>query len=157
MAWGTFLKCNANKTDVILMGSRHQTAKVHLSHGEETVAPSNCVGTLALVIDSRMTMAARVASICRSARYQWRNIGKIRQYLTADACERLVRAVTCRLDINNALLQYGLSQRQVLHTTPVLMNLHWLPVNFLIESKILLQVYHAINNLTYHPRASPIS
>ena len=95
-----FLKCNANETDVILTGSRHQTAKVHLSHvtiGGETVAPSTCVRNLGLVIDSGMTMTSHVASIFKSARYRLRNTRKIRKYLTIDACERLVHALTCHL------------------------------------------------------------
>ena len=75
--------------------------------------------------------------------------------------------VTCRLDLNNALL-YGLPQhllsdlqrsqnvaariairqRQLLHITSVLMNLNWLPLKFCIEFKILLQVYRTVNNLS---------
>ena len=54
-----FLKWNANKTDVILIGSRRQTAKVHLSHvtiDGETAAPSTCVRNFGLVIDSGMKM-----------------------------------------------------------------------------------------------------
>ena len=156
-----FLKCNANKTDVILIGWRHQTAKVQLSHvttGGETVAPFTCVTNLGLIIDSGMMVASHIASICRSARYHLWNMGKIWKHLTIDACEHLVHAlVTCILDINNALL-YGLPQhllndlqhcqnvaawivtrqRQVFHISPVLMNLHWLPVKFRIEFKILL-------------------
>jgi len=74
--------------------------------------------------------------------------------------------VTSKLDFNNCLL-YGLpdclilklqriqnaAARMVLrlpkhcHITPVLIQLHWLPITYRIDYKVLLMVYKALNNL----------
>ena len=114
-------------------------------------------------------MEAHVSAVCRSARFHLRNIGKIRRFLTADACEKVVHAlVTCRLDLNNALLS-GLPQcllarvqrcqnvaarivtcrKQTCHITPVRVprELHWLPVTHRVQFKILLHVYRALNDI----------
>ena len=85
------------------------------------------------------------------------NISHIRRYLTIDATKALVHAfVTSRLDYGNALL-IGLPRDQINklqriqnmaarvitftprrdHITPVLKDLHWLPVKCRTEYKIL--------------------
>ena len=90
-----------------------------------------------------------------------RKISKIRQYLDYDTATRLVHAlVTSRLDSCNSLL-YGLPDKDLAklqriqniaarlicrippsqHITPILQNLHWLPVNIRIAYKINLLTY----------------
>ena len=84
-----------------------------------------------------------------------------------NSCEKIVHAfVTSRLDLNNALLAglpgdtvaklqkcQNIAARVVTrtrirdHITPVLMNLHWLPVEQRIQYKLLIQVYKALNGL----------
>ena len=59
-------------------------------------------------MDSGLTMEKQVNAISKSCFYHIRNIGKVRQYITNNACKTLVQAlVTSRLDY--ALLQ-GLPQ-----------------------------------------------
>ena len=86
-----------------------------------------------------------------------RNISRMRKYLSVENTKILVHAfVTCRLDNGHALL-YGLPKyliaklqavlncaaRLILckqkygHATPLLIQLHWLPVSQLIIFKIL--------------------
>ena len=94
-----------------------------------------------------------------------RNNGKIRNYLDQPNAEKLVHAfVTSKLDFCNSLL-YGLSKKQLeklqrilnaaarikktkkfQHISPVLPNLHWLPVDW-IEFKILTITYKALNGM----------
>ena len=77
----------------------------HVMVGDSVVRPADSVNYLGAVFDSRMTMEAHVTAVCRSARFHLRNFGKIRCYVTAEACQRLLYAlVSCRLDLNNALL-----------------------------------------------------
>ena len=107
-------------------------------------------------------MAPQVTAICKSAFYH------LRKYLTIDAAQLLVHAlVTSKLDYCNLLL-YGLPQYlieqlqlQFCHITPVLKDLHWLPIDLRIKSKILTIIYKSLYGLAptyikdllknYHP------
>ena len=94
-----------------------------------------------------------------------RTIGKIRRNMDSSTCARVVNAlVTSRLDLNNCLL-YGVPGRlihrlQVVqnqsarlvsrskyrdHITPVLYNLHWLPVAQRIKYKVLTLIYKCLH------------
>ena len=96
-----------------------------------------------------------------------RQIRKIRPYLTQDTAATIVNAlVTSKLDNHNGLL-YGVpdylirrlqlvqnnAARLVTKTkkydsiTPVLKGLHWLPISFRIEYKILLLCFKILNGL----------
>ena len=92
---------------------------------------------------------------------------KIRSYLSEESTIALIHAfITCRLDNGNALL-YGLPKYQIQrlqsvqncaarlvkrypklgHISPLLFELHWLPVEHRIVFKILLLVFKSLNNL----------
>ena len=167
-----FLKLNDDKTEVLLIGSRQQLSKITLpgvTVGESSIAPATSVGDLGAVFDTHTTMVPHVNALSQSARYHIRNIGKIRRFLDRDSCEKIVHAfVTPRLDLNNALLAglpvdteakaqkcQDIAARVVTrtrirdHIKPVLMNIHWLPVeqSLRIQYKLLIQVYNALNGL----------
>jgi len=95
------------------------------------------------------------------------NISKIRSHITEDAAATIVNAlVTSGLDYANAIL-YGIPQymlkhlqrvqynaaRLVLrkkkrdHGTPLLKQLHWLPIQTRIEYKLNLLTFKSLNNL----------
>ena len=95
---------------------------------------------------------AHMSSICRSSFYHLRNLFRIRKYLTKESAAVVVHAfVTSKLDYCNALLHvlstYQLQRlRYVQNTavrvvlqmsrfqqiTPVLCELHWLPIQYRI-------------------------
>ena len=110
---------------------------------------------------------AHIASTCKSSFYHIRNISYIRKYLSSNSTEILVHAfVSSKLDRCNSLL-YGLPNYQIKklqhvqnaaarlitlsrkheHITSILLNLHWLPINYRIMFKILLITYMAPKNL----------
>ena len=114
-----------------------------------------------------MRHTTQIGYLCRSIHFRLRNIGAIRSLLTVSATEQLVHSlVTSRLDYCNSLL-YGIPgyQKDCLqrmqniaarivtrcdrrdHITPVLKSLHWLPVKYRIDFKILLLVYKCLNDL----------
>ena len=97
-----------------------------------------------------------------------RNISRICNFLSEDATKTLVQSlVTSRLDYANALL-YGLPSTTVgrlqrvqktaariikrvprtVHITPILKELHRLPLQQCIEFKVLLHTYKALNGLS---------
>ena len=106
-------------------------------------------------------MEKHVSALVRSCFTQIRYIGRIRQYLSESACKTLVATlVTSRLDYANALL-YGINKsamsklqmvqnsaarlvtrkRKFDHITPDLITLHWLPVEFRCQYKLLLYTF----------------
>ena len=105
-----------------------------------------------------MSFEEHVNELCRAAFYNIRNISRIHPCLSIDSTKTLVHAlVTSRLDHCNSLL-YGLPdyliqrlqyvmnaaakvitcKRTFDHATPLLIELHWLPVRQRIVLKILL-------------------
>ena len=84
-------------------------------------------------------MTKQVSAVLKSCFHQIRNIGRIRQCITVDACRTLVCSlVKSRLDYGNALLY-------VLPTiTPVLHSLHWLPVSYRCQCRLLLYVFKSL-------------
>ena len=115
--------------------------------------------------DNTMRMDKQVDALCKAAHYHLSNIGRIRHLLSDRAAEQLVHAfVTARLDNGNSLL-LGITKTQLArlqrvenlaartvtrtrrheHITPVLHSLHWLPVSYRIQYKVLLLTFKALN------------
>ena len=68
---------------------------------------------LGVIFDSNLTMSSQISNISKSVRYQLRNIGFIRKYLSRSATEKIVHAlISSRLDFGNALL-HNLPQSQL--------------------------------------------
>ena len=140
--------------------------------GDAVIAPAGCVRNLGVIFDTNISMATHVATVCKSLRFHLRSTGKIRRHLTPDVCESIHVLVDCRLDINGALssLLHGLRQclldqlrrclnvasrivicqKKSCHITPILRNLHWLPVNYRVGFKVLLHMYRALSSSLRH-------
>jgi len=131
------------------------------------VSDACCVKNLGVFFDKTLNMEKQRSSLAKSCFFQIRNIWRIRPYISNDACKTLVSAlVTSRLDYGNALL-YGVNASLITklqriqntaarlitrtkrceHITPVLMDLHWLPVCYRTQYKLLLYVFKALNGL----------
>ena len=110
-------------------------------------------------------MEKHVNNVCRAASFALHKLGQIRKYLDKHTTEKLVHAfVTCRLDNCNSLF-YGLPDKLIAklqrtqnsaarlvtltksrdHISPILRDLHWLPVKSRIMYKILLLTYKCIH------------
>jgi len=120
---------------------------------------------LGVTVDSKLQLDKHVNNICKSASFTINNIGRIRRYLSQSDCEKIVHVfITSKLDYCNTIL-YGLPKSQLdklqrvqntaarlvtrskkhEHITPVLRNLHWLPVHKRISFNILLMTFKALN------------
>ena len=136
--------------------------------GNTTVVWEPQVKNLGVIFDQVMSMRQHVNYTCTSwtARLHLRNISRIRRYIHEESCKLVVQLlVTSRLDYSNGLL-YGIPKSAVSilqsvqnsaarivtktalrkHITPVLKELHWLPVDRRIQYKILLYAYKALND-----------
>ena len=154
-----YLKLNQDKTDLVVICSRfHPMPDIgHITVGSECIAPRDSVRNLRVQFDSIFSFEEHIKNICKSSFYHLRNIAKIRKYLSQDTCEILVHAfISSKLDHCNSLLhglpKYLLARLQAVqnaaarvvtltpkhvHITPILINLHWLQVEFRITFKVL--------------------
>ena len=164
------LMVNDDKTEFLIIGTKHQLEKVsidHVSVGSTPIKPSTEVRNLGVWLDSNLSMSSHIAKICSFVLYHLYNIRRIRKYLSREATETLVHAlVTSRLDYCNSVL-YNLPAYQIkkiqrvqntaarliyrlskfCHITPVLRELHWLPVNSWIQFKISVITFKVLHGL----------
>ncbi|XP_028310272.1 uncharacterized protein LOC114467932, partial [Gouania willdenowi] len=162
-----FLLLNSDKTEVIVLGPRHlrETYASLTALDGITLAQSTTVRNLGVLFDQDLSFNSHIKQTSRTAFFHLRNIAKIRSILSQGDAEKLVHAfVTSRLDYCNSLLagcpSKSLKTLQLVqnaaarvltktrrrdHITPVLASLHWLPIKYRIEFKILLLTYKALN------------
>ena len=161
------LKLNDDKTELIIITSSETTRyqeDIVINIGDSPIAPSmEPPRNLGVLFDSTCCLNDHVNKICQNINYQLYSICKIRKYLDKPATEKMINsAVTSRLDYCNSLL-YGINgylvsqlqrcqnnaarivslQLKYDHITPVLKDLHWLPVEHRTNYKILLLAYKA--------------
>ena len=153
------LKLNDDKTEVLCSGSGRALSSVcetSLRVGGNEILFSDCVKSLGVYLDSCLTMRQHISHICKSAYFELRKISSIRPYLTQFATTQLVSSlVLSRLDYCNAILA-GLPSEDIArlqriqnnaarlvfkkprrnHVTPLLIELHWLPVKYRIQYKL---------------------
>ncbi|KAI2648261.1 putative RNA-directed DNA polymerase from transposon BS [Labeo rohita] len=132
-----------------------------------SVFSSSQVRNLGVLIDQHLKFDKHIAAVIGSSFYQLRLLAKVKHFLTPKTLEMAVHAfVTSRLDYCNSLY-CGISKSQIArlqlvqnaaarllrkcrkheHITPILKDLHWLPVSQRIHFKILLFVYKSLHNL----------
>jgi len=165
------LKLHEDKTQIIWLGTRHQLNKtlsqtLTLRNGT-VVQFSTAVKNLGILIDSHLTMADHIAAVCRSGFFQLRQLRSIRQSLMPAAIKTLVHAfISSRLDYCNQLfvgvsgrLLYKLQSlqnaaarlvtgaRKFDRITPVMRELHLLPVRQRIRFKTAVLVFKCLHGL----------
>jgi hypothetical protein len=164
-----FLKLNESKTEFIVIGSKQQLSLVQckvIRLGNDEIKCVNEVKNIGAILDTTLSMKSHVCHVSRGCYAHLRTIAQIRKYLTTEATAKLVHSfVTSRLDNLNSILfgthGYLLDKLQLLqnraarvitgvgateHITPVLSSLHWLPIRYRINYKILLLVYKALHH-----------
>ena len=155
------------KTQVMWLGSAQQLAKVHLDEVPVLTSQVSVVDTarnLGVVVDSQLSMSAHIAAVCRGGYYQLRQLRPLKRCMTDDAIKTLTHAfISSRLDYCNVLyygvtegllnrlqsvqnaaarLVTGMGRRE--HITPVLRQLHWLPVRQRVMFKLATLVHRSL-------------
>ena len=164
------LKLNGEKTEFMVITSpyyRNVVKQVSLNISDVDIMQAQRVRNLGVMFDTVMNMRPQITNICKCANYYLRCIGSVRKYLTDDSAALLIHSfVSSRLDYCNSLLaglpdgDYAKLQKvhntaarivtrtlKFDHITPVLIELHWLPIPLRIVFKILLMVFKALNNM----------
>ena len=161
-----FLQLNNTKTEIILF-----TPPNNISHqqalGPLSVNIKPTARNLGVHFDSDLTFIPHVNKLVQSCFYHLRSISKIKHMLTPPDLEKVIHAfIFSRLDDCNSLLsginRKSLSCLQLVqnsaarlltgfnrhqHITPILASIHWLPVCFRIDFKILLITFKARSGL----------
>ena len=155
------LKINQDKTELIIFTPKHQVknfSDCKLQFDGTVVHESSFVKNLGAFFDKTLNMDKQANAISKSCFFHLRNIGRIRSLISVNACKTLVNSlVTSRLDYANVLLcganrkvtdklqriqntaarLITLTKKRE-HISPVLISLHWLPVPFRIQYKVIL-------------------
>ena len=129
--------------------------------GGNSVPFKTSVKYLGVHLDKTLSMQKHISSICCASFLELRRIASIRPYLSQSAAARLVAAmVISRLDycnsvfiglpadqiarlqrVKNNAARLVLKKRRRDHVTPLLKELHWLPVKFRCQYKIATLAY----------------
>ena len=160
---------NDAKTEFLIIGTRQQLEKTSTESiiiGDTLIKPLESVRNLGSWFDAHMRMNVHIGKICSKAFRGLYNIRQIRKFLTVQSTKTPVHAfISSHLDYCNALLfglpKYQLDRLQKVqnaaarvifqipkfeHITPALIDLHWLPVTFRVQFKLLLFVYKSLHN-----------
>ena len=162
------LKLNENKTEVMLMGTRQQLSEVKLrmlTVGDTSVAIVNKARNLGVWFDSQLNFNAHITKTCSLSFCSLYKIRRIRKYLSYKSAQTLILALVIgRLDYCNSLL-YGLPASYIIklqwvqnaaarliskttrfdHISPVMKDLHWLPVKYRIMFKLVVYTFKALH------------
>ena len=100
------LKINDSKTEFIVFRSPQCDLSVlSVNVGESQIMQSLKVRDLGVTFDQFLNFDDHITAICRSTYFHIRNIGKIRNLLSYNACSTIIHAlISCRLDYCNSLL-----------------------------------------------------
>ena len=165
------LKLNRKKTEVVVFVPPRQKSIDFLPTSVKVANLQIPVAThfksLGVILDKHMTMTKQVNSTSKSAFFHLRKISKARNYFDREITKTLVSSlVTSRLDYCNSLLcllpkrttrklqcaqnaaakTIFLAGRRT-HVTPLLKQLHWLPVIYRSMFKVLVLTYKAVSGM----------
>ncbi|XP_061151098.1 probable RNA-directed DNA polymerase from transposon X-element isoform X1 [Syngnathus typhle] len=165
-----FLRLNPDKTEMLIIGPtryQHLFKETAITIDNRTITQSDTVTNLGVIFDQTLSFQKHIKNITRIAFFHLRNIAKIRPILSTGDAETIIHAfVTSRLDYCNVLFS-GLPKSRIKslqlvqnaaarllsrtrkfdHITPILANLHWLPVHLRCDFKVLLLTYKSLHGL----------
>src|SRR4029434_9746467 len=159
------LQLNLAKTELMVFPAKqviHHNININID--SLSLVPSKTARNLGVIIDDQLTFTAHIASVSRSCCFALYYLRKIRPSVTLYASRLLVQAlVSARVDYCNALLtglpacmmkplqmiqnaaaRLVFNQPKRAHVTPLLIDLHWLPVAARIKFKSLMLAYRVI-------------
>ena len=164
------LVVNPSKTEYILIGTGQQRSKLSdpsIVFHHNKLSPVDALRNLGVVFDPDLSHKKHVTKICQTSFLYIRQLRQIREYLDLNSSKTLANAlVISRLDYCNSLLfglpnstlhrlqliQNSLARATVPqtkrydHITPILKQLHWLPVLKRIEYKIAMTTFNVLTN-----------
>ena len=164
------LKINPDKTEIIIFGSRHRLNELDVGDSftldDSRITLSSKVRSLGVVMDETLSLKEHIRSMKGKLIFSLINIARISKYLNRNHKMQLVHTlILSRTDFCNAILYrlpdsdlrplqliinsaarlvIGMPRFSVNHITPVLIDLHILPIKARIKYKICTIVYKAL-------------
>ena len=153
------LRFNDDKTEFLIIGSSQQLEKldnISIRVGDSDIHPVPLARNLGCWFDSRLSMASHITKLSASSFYYIYNIRWIRKYLSRqstafitsrlDYCNGLLHGLPdCLLNklqqVTNACARLIFREQKFCQVTPLIYELHWLPIKYRIELKILLIIF----------------
>jgi hypothetical protein len=135
-----------------------------LARDEKIIIFVNNVRNLGTALDSELSMEHQLGSLRKKMIRDLRKISRIRPYISSDTCQKLVSSlIFSKLDCCNSLL-FGipadkikklqvvqnnaarliLNRKRADRATPLLRELHWLPVRVRIDYKAATLVFKCL-------------
>ena len=116
------LRLNKDKTELLCLYSKHRsiTSLPPLRFGKDTIHPSYSARTIGVIFDSTMSMLPYVNSVCILQAWlkQFSQLYNVPKYVLKKL-----------QSVQNAAARLITCSRKYDHITPVLSDLHWIPVN----------------------------
>ena len=159
------LKLNTDKTEVIIFGKKYERLKTATLLGKKGFEVAETVKNLGVIIDSDLSFNSHMKAVSKSAFYHLENIAKVKNFMSSVDLEKFIHAfITSRVDYCNGLFT-GLPTKTIKplqiiqnaaarlltrtkrkdHITPILKSLHWLPVTYRIDFKVILLAFKSLN------------
>ena len=99
------LKITDSKTEFISPQLKCDLSGLSVNVGKSMITQSSKVRDLGVIFDQFLNFDDHITAICRSTHFHIRNIDKIRNLLSYDACSTIIHAlISCRLDYCNSIL-----------------------------------------------------
>ena len=167
-----FLKLNSDKSELIFVGKPHIVTQCKnlissIELGDSTIKFAKSLKNLGVTIDENLSFREHIKNIAKSTFISLQNLKPIRNHFSKQSFEVIIHAfITSKLDYCNSLfsglpsstirplqLIQNYAARLILRrsrfsrATPLLYELHWLPIRYRIDFKILLLTYKSQNLL----------
>lgn len=163
------LKLNDDKTDFMVFANKETAKRIEqqvLCVGGCDIPQSHSVKNVGFTMNASLTCDEQVKAVCRVGYAQLKALSKIKPFVDRASLETIVHTlITTRIDYCNAL-HYGASQStlqklQLLqnscarllsgakrheHVTPILFELHWLPVKERVAFKTFVMIYNCLQH-----------
>ena len=161
------LHMNNAKTEVLMIGSKSQLNNCITSALDvkgTMVQISKIIKYLGTNLDNGLSFKHHISTKCRVAMWNLQHFNPLQPSLTVQACITLVLGLVIshldyvnsafislpvsyinKMQVQNAAAKFVLNLKRMDSSTEALKTLHWLPIKFRIQFKILLLVYKCLN------------
>uniref|UniRef100_A0A8C5GQG5 Reverse transcriptase domain-containing protein n=1 Tax=Gouania willdenowi TaxID=441366 RepID=A0A8C5GQG5_GOUWI len=160
-----YLHINPNKTETLIIAPDKKIPLIKNSLGDLGSSVKSSIRNLGVVFNQSMSLEGHCRQLTKNCFYHLRNISKVRHLLSKPDLELVIHAfISSRIDycnsvftcfnkstlcklqmVQNAAARLLTGTSRTSHITPILSSLHWLPVNFRIEYKILVLTFRALH------------